>query len=302
MFKKCLLYLTVGGIVSIASGCTTIDFKKNNTRNSNVRASLSGNMFDEFKCIREELLASPAKPSILMVERIIDGTVKEGSGKDGALSDSGAIQLKSTLVELIPSTKGAVMNTVPAIFRTENGGSINEYGSIDGIKYKKFSSLWASNLGANPSPFLINGEFTRFDGDQKTHQKSNGFNFGNDGSDGDGDAKIGFANGKGSISLTINIVSPVNQLILTTQSFTADVTADKKEVSVRLGPGEGALGYSYAVEESLTPHEVQQHLIDISAIWIVNKIYSDVMPSVMARQCIAEKQLSAITDINVEGE
>lgn len=278
--------------IPLALSACSVDSVKHTLPTEPVKATLSGNMLDTFQCVRATLKVNSTQPTLFLVDAIVDGT-KE-SPHDGPLADSGEIQLKSSLVELIPKKSGMVSDVVPAIFHARKGGEINSFGTVAPNLWKSYlqftSSLFEERM---PRVLLIKGSFTRFDSNPN-EQSDRGFSLGNDGDDGDGELSYGEANRKQGVGLTINIIDPPSSIIISTQSFLANAENGQKDLKIRIGPGEGAVGYKRSFQKSLTPHEIQQHLIDVAALWIANKAYS----SANIGQCLSSEKKAAIKDIN----
>ncbi len=235
-----------------------------------------------YQCVRSNLNAQkPTTVYAFIIKKLDDATVR-GSLTDGPLSDAGKIELQSSLTQLVPHSNGVVLDIYPEIFqpmsKTRSRAGLNVFGKTrkEGLYEFKNQFLesikYQNNSVKTLVPLIIDGSFTQLDSDRK-YQKGNGLNIGSDGRD-DGEINIGKTTSAKAISLTVNLILPSTNTIISSKSFSINTIRKNNKFKIKLGLGEGFIGYT---REELTVeglHGAQKTLVDAAALWIASQAFS----------------------------
>ncbi len=235
-----------------------------------------------YQCVRGNLNAQKPKTVYAFIIKKLDDATVRGSLTDGPLSDAGKIELQSSLTQLVPHSNGVVLDIYPEIFqpmsKTRSREGLNIFGKTrkEGLYEFKNQFLesikYQNNSVKTLVPLIIDGSFTQLDSDRK-YQKGNGLNIGSDGKD-DGEINIGKTTSAKAISLTVNLILPSNNTIISSKSFSINAIRKNNKFKIKLGLGEGFIGYT---REELTVeglHGAQKTLVDAAALWIASQAFS----------------------------
>jgi len=268
-------------IPTLIAGCSTSSVKIPEILSEAPRLNRTS-VTHAYQCVRDNLNAhKPTSAYVFLIKKLDDATVR-GTVTDGPLSDAGKIELKSALTQLVPHSNGVVLDIYPEIFqpmsKTRSPAGLNIFGKTKQELLQKFKnqfleSIQRSNKSAKILiPLVIDGSFTQLDGDRK-YQKGNGLNIGSNGRD-DGEVNIGKTTSAKSISLTVNLIIPSTNTIISSKSFSINTIRKNNKFKIKLGLGEGFIGYTNEelIVEGL--HGAQKTLIDAAALWITSKAFS----------------------------
>lgn len=248
------------------------------TRKTNLSRALS--------CAGERLHTFYIKEGfIFIVKDVVDGTVRERSFVDGALSDAGRIELINSIYSMVDVFKGVVADTIPPFIVGERvpqaltiHGGVNEQmllGYMAKLKdvTNKRRELYGMNALDTLSPIIVEAMFTRLDS-EPLYRNGMGVNGGVSSEQPvTGDVNIGLSNRAKGVSLVIKISNIVTNQVIASKAFTAYSSEHDNLFKIRLGYDGGYLGYSMDNIMVQTNHGLQQALIDTAALWLVDRTY-----------------------------
>ena len=225
---------------------------------------------------------------LFMVRDIIDGTIKHNNYSDGPMSDSGRIQMISTLSAHTSPSYGLVIDHFPLIFKpviNETVG-LDRFGfpsqeNLNGF-YPKYTAVANANRASRGmasvgaiTPLIIDGAFTRND---SSHIRSKGYGS-NGGYRGDVDEEktaaidSGKSGSERSVTLVVNIIDPETNLVIGTEGFDLKYYSNSKTARLRFALNNYYYGFSNTDVRVETLHAAQQTLLDGAAVWILDNAY-----------------------------
>jgi len=182
--KKLLISASVALVMT---GCSTVNRYTLDTEFDSAPIKSKTKMSQALQCLRTELDKNLINPSayVFMVRDIIDGTIKHNNYSDGPLSDSGRVQMISTLSAHTNPSYGLVIDQFPLMFKpiiSEQVG-LDRFGFPSQSNLENFLPRLTSVANTNRSqrgmqaidsvtPLIIDGAFTRND---SSHRRSKGY-------------------------------------------------------------------------------------------------------------------------------
>jgi hypothetical protein len=259
------------------------------------------------QCMNSQLEQATVNPSVyvFMVRDIIDGTIKHNNYSDGPMSDSGRIQMISTLSAYTSPSYGLVIDRFPLMFKPVVNETVgldrfgfpsqenleNFYPKLTAVANANRLSRGMANVGAI-TPLIIDGAFTRND---SSHMRSKGYGS-NGGYRGDADEEetgaldYGKSGSERSVTLVVNIIDPATNLVIGTEGFDLKYYSNSKTARFRVAVNNVYYGFSNTDVRVETLHAAQQTLLDGAAVWILDNAYGrkiDFTPCFDSQEIIA---------------
>lgn len=228
---------------------------------------------------------------VFMVNNISDGTIPEGYA-DGPLADSGKLQMLNSLQRLLNDNfnQVLVLGRIPAMFKEGEQlreGFLNELGyphynniiSLQKSLINTFNKIRKDNYPEHYHKslfvdrvrfFTIDATFSRNDSDTTF---VNGVGFSSEyNRKTQSELSIGNNNSSKFITLTLNIIDPIKNVVIASENFDLEFTNNKKEGEFKIGRNGISSGISVEKQVIESVHSAQQTLIDYASIWLINKI------------------------------
>ncbi|EPJ54437.1 MAG: hypothetical protein OFPI_06840 [Osedax symbiont Rs2] len=276
-------------------GCSSNQIAFQNVSSVPVKTTTS--LSNVFACTQEKIANHNQNIAyIIIVRDMVDGTVRERSTTDGPLADAGVHQLKGALVSLLNSEKAIVVDTQPSMFSKYSRGSsgLNKFGLPESqaqVAYKEsmlnFVNAIRTGKGIRTAQSIVvltvSGAFTRIDSSNLSND-GYGLTLGAKGSGDRGDVELGKSKSKKVISLSINLIRPMLNTIIKSQSFDLEFSNRSKKFNLKGTVGEVDLGLALSTTNIESMHSAQQTLIDASAIWLVENLFLGSTSSCLAAQ------------------
>ncbi|GHA04973.1 hypothetical protein GCM10008090_13120 [Arenicella chitinivorans] len=281
-----------GAAALVMSGCSTVSRYTLDTDFDAAPEKSKTKMSEALQCLRQELDNNLVNPSayVFMVRDIIDGTIKHNNYSDGPLSDSGRIQMISTLSAHTHPSYGIVIDQFPLMFQP----IISEQVGLDRFGFPSQSNLSSflpritsvANTNRNArgmndvsevTPLIIDGAFTRND---SSHQRSKGYGQ-NGGYRGDVEEEksaaidFGDSGSERSVTLVVNIIDPQTNVVIGTEAFDLKYYSNSKTARFRVAVDNYYYGFSNTDVRVETLHAAQQTLLDGAAVWILDNAFGN---------------------------
>ncbi len=294
-------------VALIMTGCSTVSRYTLDTEFDSAPVKSKTKMSAALQCLREELDKNLVNPSayVFMVRDIIDGTIKHNNYSDGPLSDSGRVQMISTLSAHTNPSYGLVIDQFPLMFKpviSEQVG-LDRYGYPSQSNMDNFLPKLTSVANANRSargmeeigmvtPLIIDGAFTRND---SSHIRSKGYGQ-NGGYRGDVEDEesaavdLGDSGSERSITLVVNIIDPKTNVVIGTEGFDLKYYSNSKTARFRIALNNYFYGFSNTDVRVETLHAAQQTLLEGAAVWILDNAFGkkvDFSPCFASEETIA---------------
>jgi hypothetical protein len=304
LMKKVLL---IGLISMLMVGCSTTSRFTLDTDFESAPIKSRTKMSVALQCMNSQLEQTMVNPSayVFMVRDIIDGTIKHNNYSDGPLSDSGRIQMISTLSAHTSPSYGLVIDQFPLIFKPVINETIgldrfgypsqenlnNFYPKLTAVANANRASRGMASVGAI-TPLIIDGAFTRND---SSHSRSKGYG-NNGGYRGDADDEesgaldYGNSGSERSVTLVVNIIDPQTNVVIGTEGFDLKYYSNSKTARFRIAVNDLYYGFSNTDVQVETLHAAQQTLLDGAAVWILDNAYGkkvDFTPCFNSQETIA---------------
>lgn len=285
--KKMFISASVAVLVT---GCSTTSRYTLDTEFDSAPVKSTTKMSVALQCMNTQLEQNKTNPSayVFMVRDIIDGTIKHNNYSDGPLSDSGRIQMISTLSAHTNPSYGLVTDQFPLMFKPV----INEVIGLDRFGfpsqenlnnfYPKLTAVANANRASRGmelvdavTPLVIDGAFTRND---SSHLRSKGYGS-NGGYRGDvedeesGAIDFGRSGSERSVTLVINIIDPKTNVVIGTEGFDLKYYSNSKTARFRIAVDNYYYGFSNTDVKVETLHAAQQTLLDGAAVWILDNAF-----------------------------
>jgi len=285
--KKLLISASVALVMT---GCSTVNRYTLDTEFDSAPIKSKTKMSQALQCLRTELDKNLINPSayVFMVRDIIDGTIKHNNYSDGPLSDSGRVQMISTLSAHTNPSYGLVIDQFPLMFKpiiSEQVG-LDRFGFPSQSNLENFLPRLTSVANTNRSqrgmqaidsvtPLIIDGAFTRND---SSHRRSKGYGQ-NGGYRGDVEDEeslaidLGDSGSERSITLVINIIDPKSNVVIGTEGFDLKYYSNSKTARFRIALNNYFYGFSNTDVRVETLHAAQQTLLEGAAVWILDNAF-----------------------------
>jgi len=282
-------------LLCVLGGCSSNQVAFQNV--SSVPVNTTTSLSNVLACTKEKIASHNQNTAYLIIVReVVDGTVRERSTSDGPLGDAGVHQLQGALVSLLNSEKAIVVDNQPSMFSKYSRGStgLNKFGVPESeaqVTYKEsmlnYVNAIRTGKGIRAAESIvvltISGAFTRIDSANLSND-GYGLTFGANGSGGKGEIEFGKSVSKKVISLSINLIRPMLNTIIKSESFDLEFYNSSKKYNVKGTVGEVDLGLALSNTRIESMHSAQQTLIDASAIWLVENLFSGSTKSCLTTQ------------------
>lgn len=277
-------------IALVMTGCSTTSRYTLDTEFDSAPVKSKTKMSTALQCMNEQLEQNTSNPSayVFMVRDIIDGTIKHNNYSDGPLSDSGRIQMISTLSAHTNPSYGLVIDQFPLMFKPVISETVgldrfgfpsdenlnNFYPKLTAVANANRSSRGMESVSA-VTPLIIDGAFTRND---SSHLRSKGYGS-NGGYRGDveeeesGAIDFGRSGSERSVTLVINIIDPKTNVVIGTEGFDLKYYSNSKTARFRIAVDNYYYGFSNTDVKVETLHAAQQTLLDGAAVWILDNAF-----------------------------
>jgi hypothetical protein len=286
IIKLCL----TGLIAMLTVGCANISTFTLDTDFKAAPIKTETRMSVALQCMSSQLDQAYINPNayVFMVRDIIDGTVKDNDYTDGPMSDSGRIQMISTLSAHTSPSYALVIDRFPLMFKPLNNEAVgldrfgypsqqnldNFYPKLTAVANANRLSRGMANVGA-VRPLIIDGAFTRND---SAHMRSKGYGNnggyrGDSGEERSAALDYGESGSERSVTLVVNIIDPESNLVIGTQGFDLKYYSNSKTARFRFAVNSVYYGFSNTDVHVETLHAAQQTLLDGAAIWILDNAY-----------------------------
>ena len=277
-------------IALVMTGCSTTSRYTLDTEFDSAPVKSKTKMSLALQCMSTQLEQNTTNPSayVFMVRDIIDGTIKHNNYSDGPLSDSGRIQMISTLSAHTDPSYGLVIDQFPLMFKPVVSETIglDRFGfpSDENLNnfYPKLTAVANANRASRGmesvtavTPLVIDGAFTRND---SSHLRSKGYGS-NGGYRGDieeeesGAIDFGRSGSERSVTLVINIIDPKTNVVIGTEGFDLKYYSNSKTARFRIAVDNYYYGFSNTDVKVETLHAAQQTLLDGAAVWILDNAF-----------------------------
>ncbi|MCJ8339910.1 MAG: hypothetical protein MJK10_15695 [Pseudomonadales bacterium] len=278
-------------------GCSNTQVAFQNVSSVPVKSTTS--LSNVLACTKEKIATHNQNTAYLIIVReMVDGTVRERSTSDGPLGDAGVHQLQGALVSLLTTEKAIIVDNQPSMFSKYNRGSIglNKFGVPKNgaqLAYKEsmlnYVNAIRTGKGIRSAESIViltvSGAFTRIDSANLAND-GYGLTFGANGSGGKGDLEFGTSVSKKVISLSINLIRPMLNTVIKSQSFDLEFSNSSKKYNLKGTVGEVDLGLALSNTSIESMHSAQQTLIDASAIWLVESLFSGATTSCLTAEIV----------------
>jgi hypothetical protein len=281
--------LLTGLISMLTASCSTTSRYSLDTDFDSAPVKSKTRMSVALQCMNSQLEQTMVNPSayVFMVRDVIDGTITPNHS-DGPMSDSGRIQMISTLSAHTSPSYGLVIDKFPLIFKqvlNETVG-LDRFGfpsqeNLNGF-YPKLTAIANANRASRGmasvaaiKPLIIDGAFTRND---SSHMRSKGYGS-NGGYRGDVDDEktaaidSGKSGSERSVTLVINIIDPETNVVIGSEGFDLKYYSNSKTARFRIAVNNYYYGFSNTDVRVETLHAAQQTLLDGAAVWILDNAY-----------------------------
>lgn len=285
-YKK---FLFLSGTVLFISACTATKTETTYIPVSAQPVVAKNNLSDKFSCYEKSIKSNQymfdnKQYSMgLFVKDITDGTIPAGAVNDSPLTDSGRLQMLSSLGKLFANHREMIIGYYfpRALENTQEGINHLGYVSDDAAAELTKGQLFLMNnkIRTEFSPFIpatgadffvVDGTFSRNDSDdgmlnhgfagsteyEKTTKAS---------------AEFGKNKSKKYLSLTILIAHPITNTIVNTETFELSLEKNKSTAELKVGRSNFNTGITVEKEQIESLHSAQQLLIDYAALWIVQQ-------------------------------
>lgn len=279
-----------GSVAMMMAGCSTTSRFSLDTEFDSAPIKSKTKMSVALQCMSQQLEQTADNPSayVFMVRDIIDGTIKHNNYSDGPLSDSGRIQMISTLSAHTNPSYGLVTDQFPLMFKPIISETVgldrfgfpsqenldNFYPKLTAVANANRTARGMENVGAI-TPLIIDGAFTRND---SSHLRSKGYG-NNGGYRGDvedeesGAIDFGRSGSERSVTLVVNIIDPKTNVVIGTEGFDLKYYSNSKTARFRVAVNNYYYGFSNTDVRVETLHAAQQTLLDGAAVWILDNAY-----------------------------
>ena len=307
-------------IALLMTGCSTTPRYTLDTEFDSTPVKSKTKMSIALQCMSTQLKQNTTNPSayVFMVRDIIDGTIKQNNFSDGPLSDSGRIQMISTLSAHTNPSYGLVTDQFPLMFKPIISETIgldrfgfpseenlnNFYPKLMAVANESRASRGMESV-MEVTPLIIDGAFTRND---SSHLRSKGYGS-NSGYRGDveeeksGAIDFGRSGSVRSVTLVINIIDPKTNIVIGTEGFDLKYYSNSKTARFRIALDNYYYGFSNTDVKVETLHAAQQTLLDGAAVWILDNAFSskvDFSPCFESQETLAlgrdSRQQKALTN------
>ena len=289
-FKRLFVFF-----LCVLGGCSSTELAFQNVSSVPIKTTTS--LSNVLSCTKEKIATHNQNIAYLIIVReMVDGTVRERSTSDGPLGDAGVHQLQGALVSLLNSEKAIVVDNQPSMFSKYNRGStgLNKFGVPENtaqVAYKEsmlnYVNAIRTGKGIRTAKSIViltvSGAFTRIDSANLSND-GYGLTLGANGSGGKGDVEFGKSVSKKVISLSINLIRPMLNTIIKSESFDLEFSNSSKKYNVKGTVGEVDLGLALSNTRIESMHSAQQTLIDASAIWLVENLFAGSTTSCLTTQ------------------
>lgn len=307
-------------VALVMTGCSTVKRYTLDTEFDSSPVKSKTKMSEALQCLRTELDNNLVNPSayVFMVRDIIDGTIKHNNYSDGPLSDSGRVQMISTLSAHTNPSYGLVIDQFPLMFKpiiSEQVG-LDRYGFPSQSNLENFLPKLTTVANTNRTqrgmsevgsvtPLIIDGAFTRND---SSHRRSKGYGA-NGGYRGDVEDEesaaidLGNSGSERSITLVINIIDPKSNVVIGTEAFDLKYYSNSKTARFRIALNNYFYGFSNTDVRVETLHAAQQTLLEGAAVWILDNAFGkkvDFSPCFNQEETVALGRDSRAQELKVE--
>lgn len=272
----CFILLSV-----VLTSCSQTTLEMDDTNFKNLPKVRKTNLSAALSCATKKMKVVYLKKGfIYILSNVEDGTVRPKSYQDGLLSDTGKIELTNSLLRVVNSTQGIILNRIPPMMDSNMspyGGTNFQKIQIMELEYKNLINGVRGEVKLPPldklSSLVVDAVFTRNDS-EPIYKNGNAFNGGVSSQQPvTGSVDFGQTNKTKGITLVITISNPITNQVIASKAFTAYSFESDNQFKIRLGYQGGYIGFNHEDIVVQSTHGIQQALIDTAALWLANATY-----------------------------